>query len=727
MWGLPLGLPRSASLSSSDPADLWGVMTSDPPARDSPVPEIDPRVDVDQDKTRAACYVLSCLSQTSKTSTRAILPTGLTRVGVLLSGEYIMGGEQLVEAERVSSANSNVPIVVFCNKDDEYAVFVRGDENSNDKWSKHSSSVAFDPTALKHLVYLRCQVTYELPILCPKRTDTNTVATCIRAESERLIHASRVNDAVMLSHNFVMLSGSNKSLGSVIDASSSLEVLWRSHSRSTAASNQEKVGKPQSKKRNQRKKGKKGNRKGKGSKKTGTKSRLLQCPDSDDDSEYLNGASSCDLKGDADAKLEQNSAPIEMTASGSAATVSVEIVVQQPETSSLPTVAHSLSNGDSTPQLRLHMRQLSVDVVAVATRDLPAAAAAELISSGIIAQLKSLSEELVRASQATNTNRGEGCFIPRVRPETFVFSPGMLGHPICGVFTTSENLEQGDDKKKMLAYEDWLTCEATFRGELNCLCYKEAWEKQLPGILFRPSCSWGFRRWNSRDLGKLCSVHEHCPAPKGKGMDASSGMELHMVRGSYRYYHYMQDGFNDKGWGCAYRSLQTLWSWFELNHYTLKVPPTHGEIQQTLVDIGDKPQHFVGSSDWIGSQGVGWCLNEHLGVDSKYLFVPSGDQLPTKARELAKHFDTYGTPVMMGGGALAFTILGVAWNQKTGDAQFLILDPHYTGPEDIEQIVGKEVRLEGYRAVPCGWRDAGSFTKGAFYNCCLPMVDAGVF
>ena len=98
-----------------------------------------------------------------------------------------------------------------------------------------------------------------------------------------------------------------------------------------------------------------------------------------------------------------------------------------------------------------------------------------------------------------------------------------------------------------------------------------------------------------------------------------------------------------------------------------------------------------------------------------------------RIRELAKHFDTYGTPVMMGGGALAFTILGVAWNQKTGDAQFLILDPHYTGPEDVEQIVGREVRLEGYRAVPCGWRDAGSFTKGAFYNCCLPMVGVGVF
>lgn len=27
------------------------------------------------------------------------------------------------------------------------------------------------------------------------------------------------------------------------------------------------------------------------------------------------------------------------------------------------------------------------------------------------------------------------------------------------------------------------------------------------------------------------------------------------VTGEYLYFHYMQDGFNDGGWGCAYRSM----------------------------------------------------------------------------------------------------------------------------------------------------------------------------
>lgn len=42
----------------------------------------------------------------------------------------------------------------------------------------------------------------------------------------------------------------------------------------------------------------------------------------------------------------------------------------------------------------------------------------------------------------------------------------------------------------------------------------------------------------------------------------------YLVKGSYEYYHYMQQDINDKGWGCAYRSLQTLCSFFQLNHLT---------------------------------------------------------------------------------------------------------------------------------------------------------------
>lgn len=39
--------------------------------------------------------------------------------------------------------------------------------------------------------------------------------------------------------------------------------------------------------------------------------------------------------------------------------------------------------------------------------------------------------------------------------------------------------------------------------------------------------------------------------------------QISIVKGTYTFYHYGQGGFNDHQWGCAYRSLQTLYSWFK--------------------------------------------------------------------------------------------------------------------------------------------------------------------
>ncbi len=50
---------------------------------------------------------------------------------------------------------------------------------------------------------------------------------------------------------------------------------------------------------------------------------------------------------------------------------------------------------------------------------------------------------------------------------------------------------------------------------------------------------------------------------------------------------HVQDKYDDSGWGCAYRSLQTICSWFQRQHYTTTPVPSHQQIQQTLVDIGE--------------------------------------------------------------------------------------------------------------------------------------------
>jgi hypothetical protein len=92
--------------------------------------------------------------------------------------------------------------------------------------------------------------------------------------------------------------------------------------------------------------------------------------------------------------------------------------------------------------------------------------------------------------------------------------------------------------------------------------------------------------------GRLFDVHKNLPS-KGthlfRFIDSLlvfylvKGGEQTLIDGHYAYYHYMQDNFDDNMWGCAYRSLQTLSSWFILQGYTTKPVPTHAQIQQVEI------------------------------------------------------------------------------------------------------------------------------------------------
>ena len=50
-----------------------------------------------------------------------------------------------------------------------------------------------------------------------------------------------------------------------------------------------------------------------------------------------------------------------------------------------------------------------------------------------------------------------------------------------------------------------------------------------------------------------------------------------------------EDGFDDNGWGCAYRSLQTCVSWYRLQHYSEELVPSIPEIQRLLKRIDEVP------------------------------------------------------------------------------------------------------------------------------------------
>ncbi|KAG7204683.1 hypothetical protein KM043_005097 [Ampulex compressa] len=242
--------------------------------------------------------------------------------------------------------------------------------------------------------------------------------------------------------------------------------------------------------------------------------------------------------------------------------------------------------------------------------------------------------------------------------------------------------------------------------------YRQILHKVLALDMTKPSFRNGNAIMFDKDLQKNLILNPHEAILQN---DRSNG-KLGIVHGLYTYHHYMQDNFDDNGWGCAYRSLQTIVSWYRLQGYTEVPIPSHHAIQKCLADIGDKPSSFIGSRQWIGSMEVGFVLETLLGAKIKVLCASTGDEVSTLAPDLLHHFQTQGTPVMIGGGVLAHTILGVNYDEMSGDVKFLILDPHYTGSEHLPTIINK-----GW----CGWKTKDFWKKDAFYNMCLPQRPIG--
>ena len=197
----------------------------------------------------------------------------------------------------------------------------------------------------------------------------------------------------------------------------------------------------------------------------------------------------------------------------------------------------------------------------------------------------------------------------------------------------------------------------------------------------------------------------------------SDTSKFYFVKGIYEFYHYKQDNFDDKGWGCAYRSFQCLYSWFFHNNIldVSKYPPTPTilDMQKVLVDAKDKEPSIIGSKNWIGAFEGFIILNQMLKIESQIIFCSSGNEVKSKAREIAHHFEINGCPIMIGGGVYAYTIVGLNYDYVTGDCKYLILDPHYEDKDDVTSVIKKG---------GISWRDNSMFIKSEFYNMCMPQL-----
>lgn len=193
------------------------------------------------------------------------------------------------------------------------------------------------------------------------------------------------------------------------------------------------------------------------------------------------------------------------------------------------------------------------------------------------------------------------------------------------------------------------------------------------------------------------------------------------VRGQYDYYHYGCDGFSDVGWGCGYRTTQTLCSWIRgqlLNEGTkgqVSPVPSILDIQKILVDCNDKPASFLGSKEWIG------CFEASIVIDVLYsvpckLIHCAPDTLNGNMSAIYDHFERFSSPVMMGGDADAAS-KGVLGIDECSDTtwRLLIADPHEKRPAfvDLQSLIDSQMIT---------WRSVDSFDSNSFYNFCLPQL-----
>ncbi len=106
-------------------------------------------------------------------------------------------------------------------------------------------------------------------------------------------------------------------------------------------------------------------------------------------------------------------------------------------------------------------------------------------------------------------------------------------------------------------------------------------------------------------------------------------------------------------------------------------------------------------------------LGHWFQLDCRTVYVSSGADVASHLDELCRHFEEEKSPIMVGGGVLAWTLLGVARAERAEDCRYLILDPHYTGADDLKTIVKK-----GWIA----WKPPTVFRKDSFYNFCCPLI-----
>ncbi len=313
----------------------------------------------------------------------------------------------------------------------------------------------------------------------------------------------------------------------------------------------------------------------------------------------------------------------------------------------------------------------------------------------------------VKQAKKTPLKIGTFSFLPLQATQTYPHLVSLVYHFVEPLSSINTREEETDPRLSQL------------RGEIHDVLFLA---KQFP--FFRVTNALPISKKQDQEiLPVLSNLHWFCG--RKSTITMPSKLTLHLVKGHYHFYHYCMDEMKDNGWGCAYRSLQTVISFVKQSYLSSRNVlhiPSHKEMQQTLVYLKDKPNQFIDSKEWIGMVECSLLLDHYCGLASKIINFSSKDHLPTLAKQFCSHFDEHGSPIMIGGGVLALTCLGIDFDASNNEVSFLILDPHYVATGGKVRTDAKSYLQDALHHKAIGWKTANQVFQNNFYNCLLPLI-----
>ncbi|KAJ1606736.1 cysteine protease [Cryptosporidium canis] len=196
---------------------------------------------------------------------------------------------------------------------------------------------------------------------------------------------------------------------------------------------------------------------------------------------------------------------------------------------------------------------------------------------------------------------------------------------------------------------------------------------------------------------------------------------IYQCFGDFYFFHYNHDNFKDSGWGCTYRSLQMVLSWYLLNNYTNKHILSITEMQDFLKKNDPTHCHLeIGSKKWIGTVEASFILMGYLGISCKLKYFYDVEEFLRDYDIISDHFQKVSTPIILSVGDYSYLLVAIQISKDplyplNPNVQYLLVDPHYSNKDEPELIFKKN---------GVSWKNPEFFksiSKNKYVNMLLPL------